>query len=177
MVTTQLIKSNNCTGNSHAVIPVAQLGMDIKEIRLIRLRQLISEKYDGNQGQFADAHGIKRPAVSRWVTKNPDARQGISEDSARAIEKFEKKPQFWMDSLEEQADAPTMAALVAKVFALPCSKCGHVSHQSFIDLEMKDSIPCPACGDGINVATYYGQAELAEFLKCIGGSNFVLRKR
>lgn len=71
----------------------------------------------------------------------------------------------------------TIAPLVAKIFALPCASCGHVSHQSFIDLETNDEIACPDCGTRINVAYYYGQTELAEFLKSIGGSGFVARKR
>lgn len=177
ILTAQLLSGNNYPGNSHAVIPVAQLGMDVKEIRLIRLRQLISENYDGYSGKFADAHGLKRPQVSRWITTNPNARQGVSEESAREIEAKEKKPPYWMDRLDDSSEGPTMAPLVAKVFALPCVVCGHVSHQSFIDLEMNDTIACPSCKTAIEVASYYGQAELAEFLKSIGGSGFVLRKR
>ena len=151
--------------------------MDTKDIRIIRLRKLIDDKYDGFDGQFADAHNMKRPQVSRWVTDNEEARQGIIEASARKIEKKEGLPEGWLDRLSDDQSGLTMAPLVAKIFALPCSSCGHVSHQSFIDLETNDEIACPDCGTRINVAYYYGQTELAEFLKSIGGSGFVVRKR
>lgn len=177
MITEQLMESNNYLGNSQAVIPMAQYAMDTKEIRRLRLRQIIDERYDGFAGQFADAHGFKRPQVSRWVTENAVSRQGISEQSARAIETREGKPSGWMDSLGENQDFATMAPLAGKFFALPCTGCGKVSHQSFIDLEMNDSIPCPSCGNTILVADYYGQTDLAEFLKSIGATGFVLRTR
>lgn len=79
--------------------------------------------------------------------------------------------------IHKTESGPTMAPLVVKAFALPCIKCGHVSHQSFIDLEMSDTISCPSCGNQINVASYYGKPQLEEFLKSIGATGFVLRKR
>lgn len=177
ILTAQLIESNNCLGNSDGEIPVAKYRMDVKQIRLIRLRQHIGDKYDGFSGRLADALGMKRPQLTRWVTKNSEARQGISEESARDIEKKEGLPKGWLDRLDDSQEGVTMAPLVARIFALPCPSCGQVSHQSFIDLEMNDAIPCPACSNSITVADYYGQAELAEFLKSIGASGFVLRSR
>lgn len=139
MITERLIDCNNFLGNSQAVITVAQYGMETKDIRIIRLRKLIDDKYDGYDGQFADAHNMKRPQVSRWVTDNEEARQGISEASARKIEKKEGLPDGWLDRLSDDHSGLTMAPLVAKIFALPCASCGHVSHQSFIDLETNGS--------------------------------------
>lgn len=177
MLTDRLIDCNNCPGNSQPVKKKFQYRMDTKEMRLMRLRQLIADKYDGVAGQFADAHGMKRPQVSRWITKNEDARQGIDEASARRIEQKENLPSGWLDRISDDQPGVTTAPLVAKIFALPCSSCGHVSHQSFIDLEMNNEIPCPSCGVKISVAYYYGQTELAEFLKSLGAGGFVARKR
>lgn len=177
MITEQLMESNNRSGNSLSVIPVAQYGMDVKQIRLIRLRQIIADKYDGFAGQFADTHGYKRPQVSRWITENAKSRQGINEESARSIETKENLPPGWLDRLDDSQDWGTMAPLVAPIFALPCTSCGHVSHQRFIDLEMHDTISCPGCGNAIVVTDYYGQTELAEFVKSIGATGFVLRRR
>lgn len=63
------------------------------------------------------------------------------------------------------------------MFALPCTKCGKVSHKSFIELELNDTIPCPSCGSNINIADYYGPTELDTILKSLGGSGLTLRKR
>lgn len=73
--------------------------MDTKEIRLTKLRQIISDKFGGIAGRCADALEMKRPQVSRWVTKNNQARQGISDDSAREIERKLGYERGWMDGL------------------------------------------------------------------------------
>lgn len=72
--------------------------MDIKAIRLARLRQLIAARHDGKAGRCADFMHMKRPQVNRWVTGNPEARQGISEDSARAIEDAHGLRRGWLDA-------------------------------------------------------------------------------
>jgi len=87
-------------------------------------------------------------------------------DLARSIEALLPK---------EDKRRPSSAPLVAKIFALPCKECGHVTHQSLIDLDMNDHIGCPSCGARVRVADYYGNAELAKFIESIGATGFVLR--
>ena len=60
--------------------------MDTKTIRRLQLLHVIEEIFDGERGRCADALKMKRPQLSRWITANEKARQGISEDSARYIE-------------------------------------------------------------------------------------------
>jgi len=87
MITTQLIPVNNCLGNSQTVLFATKIDdMDVKEIRRQRLKAIADNMY-GSAGKFADALGIKRPQMSRWLTDNEKSRQGINEDSARRIEK------------------------------------------------------------------------------------------
>lgn len=69
-------------------------------------RHLINILFAGNAGQCADYLGIKRPQMSRWVTENEAARQGISEESARAIESKLGHPCGWMDG-DQAAPQPT----------------------------------------------------------------------
>lgn len=83
----QLTLVNNYLGNIYQAFDAVQLGMNVKNIRLINLRRLIKTSFAGNAGQCADKLEIKRPQLNRWVTPNEDARQGISEESARTIEK------------------------------------------------------------------------------------------
>lgn len=174
MITAQLMKGNNCVGNSQAVNQVAKLDMDIKQIRVDRLRKLIADKYTSN-GAFADAHGMKRPQVSRWLTSNLAARQGINEVSARAIEEKEGLPVGWLDRMEDQT-APPIDVLTVQVFPLRCPECGKVSHKSFIQLEMNDRLPCDHCGLVFNINDQYGNGELKMFLESIGRKGFILRQ-
>ena len=71
--------------------------MDIKAVRLNRLRKLVADRYEGNAGRCADFMGMKRPQINRWLTHNDEARQGISEESARDIEKKHGLPSGWLD--------------------------------------------------------------------------------
>lgn len=70
----------------------------------------------------------------------------------------------------------TISLLAVQMYAIRCTKCGEVSHKSFMELELNDTLPCP-CGASINVADYYGQSDLEVILKNLGGDGFVLRKR
>lgn len=83
--------------------------MNAKEQRLSRLRQLIADQFDGKAGQCADALGIKRPQMSRWVTTNDSARQGIAEESARYIEKKLGMPKGWLDGVGDYGDVQRAA--------------------------------------------------------------------
>lgn len=86
-VTGQLTHVNNYVGNSHRPARVLELtAMDTKNNRLINLRRIINDQFGKNAGACADKLEIKRPQMSRWVTENEAARQGISEESARGIE-------------------------------------------------------------------------------------------
>lgn len=67
--------------------------------------------------------------------------------------------------------------LQMSIFVLPCSKCGKVSRKNFLELEMEDRLPCDCCGALINVADYYGKADLEAFLESLGRSGFILRNR
>lgn len=79
-------------------------GMDIKTNRRLQLIRVIEDMFDGKSGQCADALVIKRPQLSRWITENEKARQGISEDAARAIEEKLGLPRGALDeSLEPKA--------------------------------------------------------------------------
>jgi phage repressor protein C with HTH and peptisase S24 domain len=84
---------------------------EIKAIRLERLRQLIDDRYNGNAGRCADFMGMKRPQLNRWLTPNEETRQGISEDSARAIEMKHGLPRGWMDS-EPMDELPLLDAIM-----------------------------------------------------------------
>lgn len=87
MITDRLSLGNNCSGNFRRVIPVVKWrAMNAKQNRLKNLRALIDSRFDGVAGRCADAVGVKRPQMSRWVTENSEVRQGIAEDSARQIE-------------------------------------------------------------------------------------------
>lgn len=62
-------------------------GMDnTKNNRYLNMLSVVKNRFDGKAGQCADAIGVKRPHLSRWLTKNEDVRIGISEETARKIE-------------------------------------------------------------------------------------------
>ena len=90
--------------------------MDVKTVRLLHLRAYIEKDFGGNASQCADALGIKRPQLSRWITENDAARQGISEDSARAIEARLGKPHGAMDRMPEGLDTQKSDAEVIEEF-------------------------------------------------------------
>lgn len=90
--------------------------MDVKTVRLLHLRAYIEKDFGGNASQCADALGIKRPQLSRWITANDAARQGISEESARAIEARLGKPHGAMDRMPEGLDAQKSDADVIEEF-------------------------------------------------------------
>jgi transcriptional regulator with XRE-family HTH domain len=69
-----------------------------------------------------------------------------------------------------------ISSLLTPMFAMKCTKCGQVSHQSFVELEMNDKIAC-SCGASMIVAEYYGPAMLETILKGFGGNGMALRKR
>lgn len=103
MVTARLTPVNNYVGNRRQPARVLELwAMDTKNNRLINLRRVIKDQFGNNASKCADELVIKRPQMSRWVTPNEAARQGISEESARSIE---EKLGLRRGSLDEDPDA------------------------------------------------------------------------
>lgn len=158
------------------------------ETKQIEAKQ-IGDALDAAMRDYDGGRGIKQPALSRLSgVPQPTISRTLSGKSIPETETLSKlvavlghatlgKTIAAILGSDQQNKAPTIAPLTAKIFALRCDKCGHVSHQSFIDLESNDSINCPACSSSITVADYYGQSQLAEFVKSIGATGFALRKR
>ena len=97
MITARLPSSNNRLGNYQAVIDLRSFGPMSKETRVARLKLLIDERFEGKAARLAHALDMKPPQLHRWLK----ARQGVSEDSARAIEEKLGLPNHWLDE-----DAP-----------------------------------------------------------------------
>lgn len=72
--------------------------MDDKEIRRKNLRGLIDERYQGVAARLAAALDMKPPQLHRWLS----GRQGVSEDSARAIEAMLNLPRKWLDRVHDE---------------------------------------------------------------------------
>lgn len=109
-VTGRLTDVNNRAGNIHrSVLVLELLDMDTKEKRRLQLLRIIEDMFNGESGKCADRLGVKRSQLSRWITANKDARQGISEESARSIEDKLDLPPLWMDGATESN--PTESAV------------------------------------------------------------------
>lgn len=67
--------------------------MDTNEIRRVKLRQLIDERYDGKVARLAAFLDMKPPQLHRWLSGG----QGVHENSARAIERDCGLPPGWLD--------------------------------------------------------------------------------
>lgn len=65
-----------------------------KDTRRSRLRTLIDERFDGVAARLATTLDMKPPQLHRWLS----GRQGISEDSARAIERKIGLSRGWLDT-------------------------------------------------------------------------------
>ncbi len=96
---------------------MVQCVMDVKTARLLNLRNIVETDFGGNAGKCADALGIKRPQIHRWITSNDKARQGISEESARAIEAKLGKSHGSLDSLLDGVVTSENDAKVVAEFA------------------------------------------------------------
>lgn len=88
--------------------------MDIKTIRLKRLRALIATKFDGNKGKFADAIGRPRPNVYRLLSDTAEDQRAIGEDLARSIEQILGLEPLWLDR-EGDPDPNTVSGLLARL--------------------------------------------------------------
>lgn len=67
--------------------------MDTNEIRRVKLRQLIDERYGGKVARLAAFLDMKPPQLHRWLSGG----QGVHENSARAIERDCGLPPGWLD--------------------------------------------------------------------------------
>lgn len=89
-------------------------GMDTKTNRRLQLVRIIKTMFDEKSGQCADALKIKRPQLSRWITENENARQGISEEAARSIEEKLGLPRGSLDEdLEPKTEAQQPDPVIA----------------------------------------------------------------
>ncbi|THF61421.1 hypothetical protein E6C76_20280 [Pseudothauera nasutitermitis] len=71
--------------------------MDDKEIRVAMLRQLINDQFGGVALRLAIALDMKPPQLHRWLSE----RQGVSAESARAIEMKLGLARGWLDRLSD----------------------------------------------------------------------------
>ncbi|MBD1586720.1 S24 family peptidase [Pseudomonas typographi] len=72
--------------------------MDIKEIRKLRLKQLINLKFGGVMARLAEAIGRQSSYVARILSDNPDHGRNIGEKLARQIEEACDLPYRYLDA-------------------------------------------------------------------------------
>lgn len=151
----------------------------IDDIRRENLSALVAEL--GSVISLANRLERSESQVSQWINGSAHSetgrKRGMRPESARYIEEKCGKNPGWLDIDHSAVPQPTIQALTVKMFAITCTKCGKVMHQSFIELETNDTIPCPSCGVDLVVSDYYGVPELETILKSLGGAGFSLRKR
>ena len=131
-------------------------------------------KIGKTQAWLAETIDVSDNAVSKWLYLGQISRENFL--SLVKIFGIEGAPD--MESVvPPQPPKHEISALTANMFAITCSKCGKISHHSFIELEANDAIPCAGCGINIVVSDYYGKTQLETILKNLGGSGLSLRKR
>ena len=91
---------------SHLVNGVSNNGMDIAEIRRIRLRQLITEQFGGTDAAFALTIEKQPSYVSRLFSENENHRRNLGDKLAREIEKKCVLETGWLDRPLEDAERP-----------------------------------------------------------------------
>lgn len=72
------------------------MSMTPGQVRRINLARFITERYDGNKGQFADAVRTKRTQVYRYFAKSVKG-QEPGEDFARRVEDAHNLPRGYFD--------------------------------------------------------------------------------
>lgn len=80
------------------VMSVLNYGMDIYEIRRLRLRELIDSRFDGVVKRCAEALEMKPPQLHRWLSLTSKDRRRIEYDSARGIEAKLGLANLWLDN-------------------------------------------------------------------------------
>lgn len=110
ILTDQLSFGNNWTGNYQTIISSPQFpSMNVKEVRKIKLQRLIDHRFGGVAARLAAALEMKPPQLNRWLTGG----QGISEESARSMERKLSLAGGWMDRLPESLkDSPAVAGRI-----------------------------------------------------------------
>lgn len=151
---------------------------DIDQIRRENMRTIEEEM--GSASIAANAIGMTLAQFLNLRDGAKDSKTGIPRGMRKAtawkIEDGAKKPRGWLDIDHKDSPQRSISSLAVSMFAVRCAKCGEVSHKSFMELELNDTLPC-SCGATISVADYYGQSDLEKILKGLGGDGFVLRKR
>lgn len=72
----------------------------IQRIRLRKLKEYITQNYDGSVASFADDIEMRRTQIYRLFGRGAHARR-LGEDLARDIEERLGKDEGWLDKLEE----------------------------------------------------------------------------
>lgn len=75
----------------------------LKNVRRIRLRELVSSHFGGKQSAFADAIGRSPSYVARLFSENPTHSRNIGESLARQIEASCNLSPGWLDVPPDQA--------------------------------------------------------------------------
>lgn len=161
------------------------------------IRRAIQLKMDAGElshkKDVAEHFGVKPPSIHDWIKKGSISKDKLPElfryfSSVAGPEHWGLKDSEWPVGLSKQRysnpdqgaaknlEEPAVDAFAVAMFALPCTKCGKVSHKSFIELESHGDIAC-SCGALVHIADYYGKAQLETILKSFGGAGFSLRKR
>lgn len=89
--------------------------MDIWDTRRERLRELIKERFDGNQSALAERLSREANYISRLLTDKKH-RKRMTEILARKIEKIVELPEFWLDQAHNQAATAPPPAWPFKTF-------------------------------------------------------------
>lgn len=87
--------------------------MNVKEVRKIKLQRLIDHRFGGVAARLASALEMKPPQLNRWLSGG----QGISEESARSMEKKLSLASGWMDRLPESLKES--ASIVGRIQPAP----------------------------------------------------------
>lgn len=129
------------------------------------------------QSQLSRISGVPQGTISRTLSGKsiPETKTLAKLASALGSETFSKALASVLPNKPEAR--AEVSSLLEPMFAVACTKCGKVTHKSFIELETNDTIPCPGCGIELIVSDYYGPAILEAILKGFGGAGMTLRKR
>lgn len=111
-------------------------GMEISDIRRIRLQQIIDEHFKGVQAAFCEKADIDSSYISRIFTAIPEHRRNIGEKIARKIEDRVGLPPGYMDTL------PSTSAATSSVAQKPSTY--HISNAipvTVAELEKRADVP------------------------------------
>lgn len=112
--------------------------MDIANIRRQKIRELIDEKFGGNQSAFARQIGRQADYVSRILS----GRRGVGEELARDIERKLNLPALWLDGATNVEPGPYVRGFVPLISWV---QAGHWSEviDNFQPGDAEEWLPCP----------------------------------